>query len=935
MYKYAAYLLVVAVISFTVLNAQNKVITKGNKTYLSNTIIIKLKPDHPGSLNKKTALSKTLERLNTRVSDIRQTFYSKSRELNNIYTVNYPDHIDPLVLASKLSSVEEVLWAEPRYLGKIEIVPNDPTYGMQNFLKKINAEQAWDVTTGDTTIIIGIIDTGVDWDHPDLAANMWINRDEIPTNSIDDDNNGYIDDYRGWDFGGNAGVEDNDPREDDPDHGTHVAGLASAVSNNGLGVASIGFQCKLMPVKVSSDSYRDAFNNPYVIYGYEGIIYAAENGAHIINCSWGSGGYSRLGEDVIGFAISVGALVVGAAGNDDFEDSHYPSGYDGVLSVASVNQNDIRSNFTNFGESIDVSAPGENITSTWQNDTYTNLSGTSMSSPLAAGLAGLVKSIFPSYTPLQISEQIRVNADPIDDQNSTYRRKLGFGRINAQKAVTNQNSKSVRAYNISFSDQTNGGNGNNIFESGELIEVTVKFRNVLNPTNAVQIKLENTSSYASIGNPDFSPGALNTSDSVAHVFQFTINSNVPTNYRLAFLLSYSDNNYSDYQWLSLTVNPTYYTQESGNIKLTITSKGTLGYNDYPENLQGEGFRYRNSNNLLFEGAFMIGTSADKLSDAARAANQEVQEDDFKVIQPFILSTPGISADQQGYAIFNDDNAGSAKLGIETHLSSYSYALIPYNDFIILRYDIININGSSLSNVYAGIFTDWDLTDGSDDKADYNTEYNFGYVLHNGMDSIPVVGTALISSDKYNFYAIRNSGEDTGFGIYDGFTDQEKWQAMSEGISKQSAGPDDISFVVAGGPFNIASNDTLDVAFALAAGDSLEALKDAILSSRTKYQNILTDVDQQDLITLEYKLDQNYPNPFNSSTRIKWSIAEAGHVSLTVYDILGNKVKDIVNGFRPAGIYSTSFNAGELASGVYIYKLQTQNFQFAKKMILIR
>lgn len=937
MHKFTvALLLLILAATFTELSAQNRVITKGNKAYLSNTLIVKIKQTNANTLNKSAGITQIFQRvLKTANINVSKTFKSSAKAFDEIYTLNYDSYIDPELLAAKLSKSKEILWAEPKYLSRIDIIPDDPNYGFQNYLKKIQAEEAWDVTEGDSTIIIAIIDTGIDWDHPDLAANMWINNDELPNNSIDDDNNGYIDDYRGWDFGGLNGVADNDPREDDPDHGTHVAGLASAVTNNGVGIASLGYRSKLMPVKSSTDSYRDQFGNPYVVYGYEAITYAADNGAHIVNCSWGNNSFSRLGEDVINYAISKGVLVIGASGNDNTSDDHFPSGYNGVISVTSVNQNDVRSTFSNYGEGVDISVQGENIYSTWQNDTYATLSGTSMSAPIVAGLAALVKSRFPTYSPIQLGEQIRVNATPIDDLNNSYRRKLGYGRVNALNAVSNQASKSVRAYDITFSDQTSGANGNNIFENGELVEVTIKFRNILNPTTALQVKLENASTHAQISNPDFSIGTLNTMDSVTHVFQFTINNNAPSDYRLTFTLNYTDNGYTDYQWLGLTINPTYYTQEAGNVKLTITSKGTFGFNDYPDNVQGEGFTYRNSNNMLFEGAFITGTANTKVADGARAADQNNQDDDFKVLRPFVISTPGPAADQQGFGIFNDDNAGTSRIGLETHQNSYSYALIPYNDFVILRYDMINTSGAAIANLFAGVFLDWDLVDGSNDRTGYNAEHHFGYVTHNGQDTVPVTGTALISSDKYNFYAIQNNGEDSGFGIYDGFTDAEKWQAISGGISKSTAGPEDISFVVGGGPFEIAVNDTLSVAFVVAAHDSLAGLRDAIIASRTKYLNILTDVTQNDAVAIKYDLAQNYPNPFNPSTRITWSIAEAGQVTITIYDILGNKVKQIVNEFKPAGLYSTSFDASNLASGVYIYKLQTPKFQSAKKMILIR
>ena len=172
---------------------------------------------------------------------------------------------------------------------------------------------------------------------------------------------------------------------------------------------------------------------------------------------------------------SFGALVVAAAGNSGTNNNQYPSAYDNVLSVASTTQSDTKSSFSTYGTSVDVSAPGSEIYSTYQDNTYETLSGTSMASPLTAGLAALVWSVFPSYTPLQIGEQIRVNSDDIDALNPSFAQLIGRGRINAYNAVTNTNSISVRATDVEFSDEAPGGNGDGVFLSGETITIRVRF----------------------------------------------------------------------------------------------------------------------------------------------------------------------------------------------------------------------------------------------------------------------------------------------------------------------------------------------------------------------------------------------------------------------------------------------------------------------------
>jgi serine protease len=317
--------------------------------------------------------------------------------------------------------------------------PNDPSRPFQWYLGKIRAYDSWDLINVDTTrySIIGIVDTGVDWIHPDLADNMWINSaedlnhngtlDAGDINGIDDDGNGFIDDVIGWDMV----YHDNNPQEDTPTHGTHVAGCASEVTNNGIGGAGTGWAARLMAVKVADSTGS-------LIQAYQGITWAADQGAQIINCSWGSTGYLYAEQQVINAAYSAGALVVAAAGNDDYYTPPYvgyPAAYVHVLSVAATNSTDLKAGFSNYGSWVDVSAPGVSIYSTWSTNTYMYADGTSMASPIVAGLAALIKSMRRSFTPDQITNQIKNYADNIDALNPSYAGQLGTGRINAHASL--------------------------------------------------------------------------------------------------------------------------------------------------------------------------------------------------------------------------------------------------------------------------------------------------------------------------------------------------------------------------------------------------------------------------------------------------------------------------------------------------------------------
>jgi serine protease len=279
--------------------AQSNIIKDGDVYYFADRIIIKYKSETK-SLGK--SIDPFFSKYNieskspTFVKSQKET-NQKGVELDNIYTLKFSSPYNPIYLAKEILKNKNIEWAEPHYLYELAYDPNDPVYNDTDTLKVehldlIKANSAWDINKGSEDVIIAIVDTGVDWLHEDLAANIWVNSDEIENNGIDDDENGFIDDIRGWDFGGENGTADNDPNEDRADHGTHVAGLSSAVTDNGIGIASIGFKTKIMPVKTSRNDLRNDLGTALIAYGYEGIKYAADNGADIINCSWG--GYNNL-----------------------------------------------------------------------------------------------------------------------------------------------------------------------------------------------------------------------------------------------------------------------------------------------------------------------------------------------------------------------------------------------------------------------------------------------------------------------------------------------------------------------------------------------------------------------------------------------------------------------------------------------------------------
>ncbi|PDH47183.1 MAG: hypothetical protein CND37_05425 [Bacteroidetes bacterium MED-G20] len=335
-------------------------------------------------------------------------------------------------IIKRLSSFDEIEYSEPKFIDYIDFNPNDPRYNSCWHLNKIQASLAWDIGTGNSSITVAIVDDAVQRTHPDLNNVIWNNLLEIPNNGIDDDNNGYIDDYNGWD------VADNDNNTNPPntnlDHGTHVAGIAGAHTNNNIGVSSIGYGISIIPVKATRDNnLNGTINN-----AYDGVYYAALNNADIINCSWGGSYYSQTNNNIIQSAINNGSIIVASAGNSNVNlgsSPRYPSCYNGVICVANTTQSDIKRSSSCYGTRVDISAPGTSILSTVPFSQYDTKTGTSMSAPMVAGLLGLMKSFSPNSSNEQLINCMKSSCDNIDALNPSYAGLLGSGRINAYQAL--------------------------------------------------------------------------------------------------------------------------------------------------------------------------------------------------------------------------------------------------------------------------------------------------------------------------------------------------------------------------------------------------------------------------------------------------------------------------------------------------------------------
>jgi len=343
---------------------------------------------------------------------------------------------------SAISSNPNVEYAEPNYIVTVFGIPNDPEfpqqYGLYNTGQTggtvgadIGAVNSWDLQTGND-VVIAVIDTGVDYNHQDISSNIWTNAGEIPANGIDDDGNGFIDDVYGWDFSNN----DSDPL-DDMGHGTHVAGVIAANTNNGIGISGINWRAKIMSLK-----FIDAAGIGTTSNAIKAINYAVAMGARISNNSWGGSAFTQGLYDTLVAANQAGHLFVAASGNtglntdDPVNSMHYPSSYDleNVISVAATDEFDNLGTFSNYGAvSVDLAAPGRQIFSLWLNNTYLSLDGTSMAAPFVSGAAGLLLSSLPNLTIPQLRSALLDNVDPLPSLNGLM---VTGGRLNLHKSLS-------------------------------------------------------------------------------------------------------------------------------------------------------------------------------------------------------------------------------------------------------------------------------------------------------------------------------------------------------------------------------------------------------------------------------------------------------------------------------------------------------------------
>lgn len=868
-----------------------------------------------------------------------------AHSLDRIYIAEIPAGSDPVDVAAGLNDDPSVEYAEPVPVYRTQTLPDDPKFveGKQNYLHLINAPEAWDITTGSDEVIIAIIDTGTDLDHVDLADNTWINPNE-QNDGTDNSGSGKVDDVYGWDFWS----DDNDPRPESDSHGTHVAGIAAAVTDNGEGIASLGHSVSFMPLKVSDGKGGNISSRA----AYNAMLYAAEQGASIINCSWGSTTFSQTAAEVVSEVYRKGAVIVAAAGNEGTDREYYPAAYPEVMAVASVNGDKRRSEFSNYGSYISVAAPGENIYSTLLDNSYGPSSGTSMAAPVVSALAGLIASQYPDMSNDQIRAQIKASAAGIDEHPSDqWYQQLGVGLIDAAAALS---EPEAFLHASDFNYTVPGGTSPPSFEAASGFKLHVDWHNLGIALDGTEVYFEtfapgvpeDDSRHDAVVPPssaillgDFKPGEIKSGTPV----EFSITGQAAGHHdqRIIIQAVVSKNGQQIASPVfDLTLNAGMVEMNAGTINVTLGSGGRIGRQDYPEFETGSAFIISSFGSqevderwadkpLLREGGLMFTNDPD--SDATRVSNSirrsvDFADDHFIVREPFRIEEDQQAGFQQSTVSFTDGGADEP-YDVVTRLTAKSMSGEDTNRFILLNYRFTNESETHLDHFQPGLFLDWvlplDVSDHSQlqrlNNGAVNTQDDIAYVAEWDKDQ-PLYAGATTFEPLEIAYLINNR-DDTGiFGIEEKFETRDKALTLSYGIRTpgELSEPEDLSMVVGPPALSLAPGESRQATWILGWGIGYDDLRENLQSGREYASEIFTSsrVDHLPALSDKPTITQVYPNPFNAVSTVEFQITEHGHYDIDLVNLLGQNVLNLKSTELEQGRHSITLDAGHLATGVY-------------------
>ncbi len=974
--------------------------------YVPDAIVIKLDESLLPSLDRsafargQTGIA-SLDRLGQQfdVASIRAQFPRTQKKmyrgrvinLNTWHKIVFRRDIEVEKVIAAYKGLKGIVDAQPIGIHRVYATPNDPNFTDQWHLNQANdhdidAPEGWNLETGNEDIIVTIMDTGVRYYHKDLGGanasstnvqaargNMWINwAEKNGTPGVDDDNNGYVDDWIGWDFvdgvsgwpGEDVSTPDNDPR-DFNGHGTHCSGIVAAMNNNGYAVSSpsggwgngsnteFGNGVKVMPLRIGYSGRLFIYEVGYVSMDFaaQAFRYAADNGARIASCSWGSSNTGGLG-DAIDYFLASGGLIFKAAGNDDNENTDYMTARNDIISVASTDENDVKSSFSSYGSWVDISAPGSNIWSTYHdhndpaNDYVASLSGTSMATPMAASVAAAIWSHDPSMTADAVRQRLFDTADDIYGiaGNSAYQGKLGAGRINLYNAV-----------NFSTTPQPPAAPGNLTATAVSSSQINLTWSD--NSSNEDGFRIERktgTGAYAEI--TTVGPNVSSYSD-------MSLSASTTYTYRVRAYNTVGNSDYSN-EASATTQAPPQPPAAPSNLAATAVSSSQINLTWIDNANNEDGFRIeRKTGTGSYTEIVTVGPDVTSYSNTGLAAstlytyrvrayntvgNSDYSNEASATTQappqppaaPSNLAATAVSSSQINLS-WTDNATNEDGFRIERKIGTAAYSEITTVGSDVTSYSDI---GLAANTTYTYRVRAYNTTGNSSysNEASATTQAASSQTLHVASMNVQVQALRRWSRASVTVQVVDETGTAVANATVTG-----QWSGAVSGSASFSTGSDGSgtatsSWTRSSDVFTFCVTNVTKSGYTYDEAANVVTCAGSDGSTSSVKQLSLKDVNLEEFQKQTGEsIHFNYPNPFNPTTTISFLIPEASHITVEIYNILGERVATLMDREVNEGLQSVTWNANSLngkavGSGYFFYRISSNGkVLYTHKMLLMK
>jgi len=898
-----------------------KILLIGQILLISTSIQAKslyiLPKENPLSTNNKAIISSKLSDFN--ILSVERAFHLKEINRNHrVYRwfkveVDNLEDIQPI--KTRLNSdpsieiVEENIIRHTCSKVGLDERTNDPLLSHQWYLERIAAFAAWDEVREAEEVVVAVIDNGVDRYHPDLVNKLWRNQAEINGQSgVDDDGNGYIDDKYGWD----AYQWDGDPQPNNTftdGHGTHCAGLIGAESNNGIGIAGVAPNVKIMAVRAGA--FRDIVSAP------QGIVYAAENGADVISMSFSAIAQSQFEQDAIDFAASHGCILVAAAGNDSDPDPHYPAAYTNVIAVASSDEADYLSNFSNYGYWVDVSAPGSNILSTII-DSYGYMSGTSMAAPIVSGIVASLKGIYPDISKNEAVSRLQFGSEELLGLQNIP---LNAGRVNYwRSSVSSHPFIEVVSADLHDPDSV-------VPQPGEQeLDITFKLYTESECDVAINVLMEEDRLYVNHSEVmnNLSAGEFSIQNIFAQTTPNTVSGLNPI--IIQMVAQTVGDSWSDEKSVLVSYNSPWRTHNNGGAIATITNFGAIGYWDNIYNREEtQGVRLASERiGCLFHGSILVSDGI-RVSDAAdRIYSIGAGDRDFvgnfedhvetEESQTFIAN------------LWDMDNPNPVGITIQQTTTS-----MINEEFVLFEFELQRRNSSTNIDAVFSMFFDWDIGNLVQNYVGFDQTLELSYMYGStGYAGVTFLGGDS-GSELTGAVAIPTSN------IFN--SDNDKRNFMNQGFENAATSEyDDYAHMINVSVPDVTINESKTVRFAMVLGKTEESFFQNVADARdTYFRNPAT---QPNTLPYSIELVKHYPNPFNSNINLEFLLPENNDLDISIYNVLGRSIYTFEQIKGNNGRISLNWdgkdqNGRDVSSGVYFLNYNSDKTTGSTKLLLLR